>query len=96
VAHLSVFVSFRALPGSGRPVNVSKQAASEPAASEQKVPLRHGQHFRGFAPQQHAIGLDLIRLWIDVDFWQVVIVDKIGFFYVATALYHADFLFQTQ
>jgi len=64
--------------------------------SEQEVTLGHRQGFRWLTPQQHAIGLELTGLWIDVDVRQVVVVDQVGFLHVAAAFDHGDFLFQTQ
>lgn len=49
------------------------------ADSKQKVPLRHRQHVRRLAPQQHTVGLDLIGLWVDFDVRQVIVVDQVFF-----------------
>ena len=45
------------------------------AVSEQKIPLRHRQHRRRLAGQQHAVGADLVGLRIDFDMWCQVVED---------------------
>ena len=42
---------------------------------KQKIPLRHRQHGRGFARQQHAVRPHFIGLRIDLDMRQRIIVD---------------------
>ena len=67
-----------------------------PSRSEQEITLGHRQHIRRFAPQQNAVSLDLISLRIDLDVWQVVVVDQVGFLHLAATFDHGDFLFQAQ
>ncbi|MEY5032205.1 MAG: hypothetical protein RL354_1236, partial [Planctomycetota bacterium] len=46
--------------------------------SEQKIALSHGQHARGFAGQQFAIGLDRIGFRIDLHPWREAVQDHVG------------------
>nr|GEW53102.1 chaperone protein DnaJ A6, chloroplastic [Tanacetum cinerariifolium] len=63
---------------------------------KQKIPLRHRQDVGRLAPQQHAVGLDLIGLRVDVDVGQVVVVDQVCLGHIAAALDHTDLFLQTQ
>src|SRR3990167_6224785 len=65
-------------------------------SSEQKVALRHRQHIGWFAPQQLAIGLDLIVLRIHLDVRQVVVVDQVRLLHLAATFDHANLFLQPE
>jgi len=55
------------LPRDARELLQSRVSIHWHLISEQKIPLRHGQHIRRFTPEQYAVGFDLVGLWVDID-----------------------------